>query len=290
MHASHRWPATAWLNEQYLIDRPLKPESAYALRRSVAVFETWLKRPAELTDLGDANLSQFLIAVEKFYAPSTLKRMRGDLMGLARHAAESGACQFPRKVRPVKVPRKAPRGIRPEQVARLIECCPKLPPRKNGMHLGNYFAALIGVAWYTGLRRGDLFAFDMRELDDSGIYPVTQNKTGEVVWRWIAPDIVAKLERLDPRRPLRWQGAKRMLYVYFAKLKELAGVTTPGYLHLLRRSAASDVERQQPGAAGPFLGHLTPGMAEKHYIDRSIAYGSEVRPERLRIERQQELF
>lgn len=282
MHRPHSYPALTWLNHHYLVERSIRPDSAYALRRSLAVFEVWLKRSAELADLCDENLSRWLMDLEGIYAPATLRRMRGDLLGLKRHAADSGMADWPRRVRKIRVPRKAPRGLRREAVQRLIDHCGKLPSRRDGSHVGNYLAALIGTAWYTGLRRGDLFAFDIRQLDENGVYPVTQNKTGEVVWRWIGPETIAKLQALKDRHPLAWQGSKKMLYRWFDKLKALAGIETPGYLHLLRRSAASDVERQQRGAAGPFLGHLTPGLAERNYVDRAIAYGQQIAPEQLR--------
>lgn len=50
----------------------------------------------------------------------------------------------------------------------------------------------------------------------------------------------------------------------------------------LRRSAASYIERDDPGHGKRFLGHRTAGIAEAYYLDLAIANGNQVRPPDLR--------
>lgn len=80
--------------------------------------------------------------------------------------------------------------------------------------------------------------------------------------------------------PLAWPGAPKNFYRAWRELRTTARVDG-GAMQRLRRSSASEVERVTPGAAAAFLGHATPGLAERCYIDPRIAGPRPVSPTRL---------
>ena len=65
---------------------------------------------------------------------------------------------------------------------------------------------------------------------------------------------------------------RRLVLEPLAMVIEAAGLPdTPGNgPQKLRRSSASHLERVCPGSASHHLGHLTPDMAIKHYLDPRI--------------------
>jgi hypothetical protein len=49
---------------------------------------------------------------------------------------------------------------------------------------------------------------------------------------------------------------------------------------MCRRTGATFVERDHPGAAMRYLGHKSPGLAYRHYVDRS-KLGDAIQPPEL---------
>lgn len=79
---------------------------------------------------------------------------------------------------------------------------------------------------------------------------------------------------------LPWPGARCILDRWFARLVLASGIR-PGGTRRIRRGGASEVEKHQPGTAGRFLGHLTPGLAARHYLDPTITNVRPVSPPEL---------
>ena len=267
-----------YLAESYLLDRSLRDDSAYQLRHSLARFGDFLQRPAVVADLKDGTVSEFIRDAERRYSLGTVKNMRGNLLTVWKHLAEFGDdnVPFPRRVRTVKVPRKMPAAWPPETVAALVAACSRLAEPR-----GLYFEALINAAWDTGLRRSDLWALELSDIRPDGSVSVLQTKTQHAIHVRLRPATVNLLRAIGTDAPLAWQGAERMYYLWFDKLKALAGVSDDGYTQKVRRSSATNVELHHPQRAGRFLGHLTPGLAERHYIDRTLAMGETLQPEAL---------
>jgi hypothetical protein len=72
---------------------------------------------------------------------------------------------------------------------------------------------------------------------------------------------------------------RRPIQVQFAKLVRGAGLQ--GSTKWLRRSGATWCEVHQPGSAMAFLGHRTPGLAYKHYVDPRFVQRDKPRPPKI---------
>jgi hypothetical protein len=83
----------------------------------------------------------------------------------------------------------------------------------------------------------------------------------------------------DPRL-LPWPIQLRKLYRDYKQLRKIAGLPTGrrNAFQKLRRTSATFVERETPGAATQHLGHRSPQLAQQHYVDRSIAHKPRLPP------------
>ena len=95
-----------------------------------------------------------------------------------------------------------------------------------------------------------------------------QSKTGRVHLARIRPETMTAIDQMGTagRETVFGVACPRPISRLLGEVFRSAGVTD-GSLKWLRRSAATHVEMTQPGAAWKFLGHTTPRMAEKSYID-----------------------
>lgn len=265
----------------YVLARPLRRHSARNLGYCVGVYAAWLGREPTLDDLDRETLNRFLVEVAARYRPRSVKNLRASLLTVWRWAVDEHGLVEPRKIRRVPVPRVAPVAWSHAEVRRLLAAARRLPgTRRDGVPLRKYFAALILAAWDTGLRRSDLFALRRADLKRGGVVAITQSKTGAPIVRAMRPRTRAAVLALPGVVPLAWPGAPKNFYRAWRELRTTARVDG-GAMQRLRRSSASEVERVTPGAAAAFLGHATPGLAERCYIDPRIAGPRPVSPTRL---------
>lgn len=144
----------------------------------------------------------------------------------------------------------------------------------SGCPAGLFFRAFCLAGYYTGLRFGDLHSLRVDQLRGNRLH-VVQHKTGQPIAKLLPPEAVDALLELanhpsntDGKTFFLWALKEHWLRVRFRRLCKAAGVTgTPKWL---RRSGATAVEAQNPGAASRFLGHLSPELAMKHYVDQSL--------------------
>lgn len=59
--------------------------------------------------------------------------------------------------------------------------------------------------------------------------------------------------------------SRRYMQKWFTSFARKAGA--PGSIKTLRKTAATWIEVQHPGSSSRFLGHKTPGLNHKHYLD-----------------------
>jgi integrase len=62
---------------------------------------------------------------------------------------------------------------------------------------------------------------------------------------------------------------RRQVLALFGRIRDMAGLK--GGTRTIRKSGATAVESQQAGAAAKFLGHKSPAMAIRHYVDPRLA-------------------
>jgi integrase len=69
-------------------------------------------------------------------------------------------------------------------------------------------------------------------------------------------------------RVFRWALAEKWLRIRWDRMVAAAKLT--GTCKWMRRTGATWVEATQPGSASRFLGHRSPELAMKHYVDRTL--------------------
>jgi integrase len=143
--------------------------------------------------------------------------------------------------------------------------------KRSGCPACLFFEAFVRVGFETGLRFSDLLALRCQQLRGSRLY-VVANKTGVQIPRRLSEACVEILKKLsvlgDGKTFFRWAICRKQLRAHFRDLCQSAGVSgTPRWL---RRSGATHCEIAQPGSAGRFLGHLSPGLAYRFYVDRTM--------------------
>lgn len=261
-----------YLVDVYSPQQGLAPSTEATMNWSISSLERHAGKAIDFTELSPGLLNPWIAARLGKAAPKTVKRERADILGLWRHAADNRDMQGisppdPRKIRPVKLIRTPPQGPTIEELGRVLAACRLVPGfMPGGAVRSQYFLGLFNSAWDTGLRRGDLFAFRMEWVDPSGVVALAMRKTGQPHVCRLRPETLQILLALGGDTPLHWPFTMGNFDYWVDKIKHWSGVGGRGIMQQIRRSAASYVERNVPGSATAFLGHLTPGLAQAHYL------------------------
>lgn len=259
------------LVDRYELSHDIKSSSAAQLRWTVRGFDKFLERPATVEDLDPDAVNRHLKSLrDAGKADTTVKNRRGNLLTIWRAAKRMGLTKArPKGVRKIRLARAAPVAWTQDEVTRLLRTAAVLPGKIRGLGLSaaRWWSAFILLAWDTGLRRCDLLA--MRHSDiRSGWVVVVQAKTGQTIHCRLHDATLAAIKELGTEgKVLPWRGMTAF-YRHFSALMKAAGLT--GKPKWLRRSSGTAVELAHPGQGGRHLGHLTPGMAERHYLDPAI--------------------
>ena len=274
-----------YLHEIYAVQRCISDNTQYQYDRSIRCLSEWLGHAIRIADLSDLLVSRWIRYLEQLWAPRTVAAKRRDVLVVWRDAARAGMCQPPGFVRRPRVPATNPVAWSLEEMRALIESTGKLTgDLANGLPRSRYFRCLLETGYQTGLRRGDLLAFDVSNVAGD-VAAVTQCKTDQ--WHLVAVEPATAecliwlsrqlVEMQDPywQTPLRWPHNIRWLTSSLDRLCRLADVPGGG-LQRVRRTGATAI-----AAAGgdpmQYLGHKTPGLAYRCYVDRTKT-GAAVRP------------
>ena len=218
-----------------------------------SVFNTWL-----------AGLSQ---------SPTTRSNYRRMGLTLWRAAIDAGlTANHIGKIRPVKAPVLPPVAWSRDELFSLLNHIETLRGEfSSGCKQRAFWKAWVHLGYESGLRFGD-----MHELRCSSVrgrrLTVMQHKTQRPIGKVLSNDCSSALIDLMARSPdgtvFKWALSRRWVMVSFKGVCSGAGL--PGSTKWLRRSGATAVEMASPGSAQRFLGHLSPGLAQKHYLDPSL--------------------
>ena len=141
-----------------------------------------------------------------------------------------------------------------------------------------YFAAWVLVAYETGILVGSIRTQSVSNAGERIV--LLQNKTSQPIGKRLSLQAQELLLQMIQRSPdgtiFKWAINERNQRIRFQRLIAEAGlVGTPKFL---RRSGATYVEAEQPGAASIFLGHKSPEVAEMSYIDTTLIPDRSPRP------------
>lgn len=267
----------------YLSQRDVSEEYRRDLLYTVNYFNGWAGDPVRLCDLSDELLNEYLSHASGKMAARSVKHHRTNLLSLWNAAYAADLVKLaPRRVRKIKVPRTVPVAWTVEQMRALLkaaENCTGTFHRRWKMKRSLFWRAYLCVAWDTGLRPLDLVLLRFDQIGTNGALVHVQHKTGDVKTCHLQPETMAAVEAIaQPERDCIFGGVFGIHQIrkQFAKLVKQAGLV--GSCKKLRKSSATAVECVQPGAASAHLGHRTPDMARRHYIDPQIARPAMVQP------------
>ena len=255
--------------DRYVSARRISRAATYLLRWSVREFAKYLGKQPGFSDISDNAVNIWLATM--IASPATIAGHRSRILALWRAGWQDELIESPpRRVRVVHIPRKFPEAWGLSEMKRLLDATGNLAGNLFVSHVArrDFWRAWLLVQWDTGLRLGDMLQIRGDQLTANSLV-LTQGKTGEPLLCGLRPATVEAIGRITaPHRPRVFGDclSRRHVFQQFRRLRLAAGLPRGG-THQIRRSGATAVEIDQPGQAGAFLGHLTPGLAHRHYID-----------------------
>ena len=106
-------------------------------------------------------------------------------------------------------------------------------------------------------------------------------KTGEVIVSQLGPDSLAAIGQFADKGPRLFSVSYRGAQQAFSGLVATAGLK--GSIKRLRATGATWCQVDKPGSASAYLGHRTPWLAEKHYVDPRFLRQHKPRPPRIDV-------
>lgn len=238
---------------------------------AVARWSRHIGRLPESDDFSDSAFNAWLKAEleSAVLSRQTVSSYRRALLMLWRWGWREGYLPTaPRNPKPVKAPLPIPAGFAAADVDRLLSAAAKVQGRfrRNGIEKRAFFRALILLAWYSGLRLGDLLRITWQDIDRGAL---VMKKTGYPNRFKVPTKTREALEVLrieGERRVLGGVVSRRYAISGMKKIREAARLPAIGGAKAIRKGAASTCERQQRGSAKVFLGHKTHGLVDRYYL------------------------
>lgn len=269
---------------EYSLLHPIRQGTARQLAISAALFERWSGAPVPLAELDERQVARWLREMEPTRSAATVRSKRVAIMVLWRAAADEGLCDPPViRIRVARAPAASPQCWTHAEVAKIADACRSLRRRHRcGLSRATWWRLAVSVAWDTGLRWGDQVALPVSAIQADGSAWVVQAKTGTPQLIRLGAGTLSLLrESLEecPRALVcPWPASHEAFAQQFRRILTAAGLSS-GSWKWLRRSSATDAERQEPGAGARQLGHR-PGsrVAAVHYLDQRICGSDWRRP------------
>lgn len=222
------------------------------------------------SDLTVDRIDDYLTDALGHLAPSTVQNHRRMLNTLRKAALSSGLLvdQCTRPIRRVKADPPLVRAWSHEELRHLLSVAAEMPGGTLRCPHRILLPAWILVGYSSGLRLGDLLAIRHDQLRGSRLQCVLR-KTRQphvVLLDDAALQAIAALPKCGPLIFGSLVGRSRII-VAMRRLVQRAGLCGSG--KFLRRSSATYAEMAGMSATG-HLGHRTPGLAQRHYVDQLL--------------------
>jgi hypothetical protein len=265
---------------------------------AVGKFQQWAGEPLLASDFTDDLVNRWLRSLEcAGKAPNTLKNRRVVVLTLWRYAFELGLIDtLPRRVRRFRVPASIPCAWSAEELSRLFAFAANLDgdgefftrpaidrrlsnlrhAKRNGgendvvscIRHCDYWTAWLRVQYDSALRLGDMLRLLRHDITPEGKVSLVQRKSDRAITFRLRPETVAAVDRMAPKdkdEPIFAVASRRILTLHFRRLVKAAGLT--GGTHKVRKTSATMIEALHPGSAMAHLGHKTPELAYRTYVD-----------------------
>jgi integrase len=202
----------------------------------------------------------------------TRSNYRRQACTIVRAALGPDAAYCIERIRKVKAPVPPPVAWTREEMARLLHHARQLPGNlMSGCPAALFFSGWVLLSYESGLRFSDALHLRSNQIRDGRLYTI-QSKTGDPLVRVLSHEcarVLTELSVLSTNGTLfKWALSERWLRIRWARLVKEAGLT--GTCKWLRRTGATLVEAANPGMASRHLGHRSPELAMKHYVDRTL--------------------
>jgi integrase len=227
--------------------------------------------PWHVADLSPSLINTYLTTALRQLAPTTVANHRRMLQTLYRDAVANGvATEYADPIRRVKHFFPPPRAWTLEELGRLLKAAKEMRggTLKHPCKYSVLMPAWVLVGYVTGLRRGDLLSIRWDQIRGDRL-AVMQSKTSRVhvcVLDEAALEALEKIPRYD-RMIFGTIISACQIKKTMRRLVKLAGLDGTG--KFLRRSSATYAELSGMSATLQ-LGHQTPGLAFRHYVDPVI--------------------
>ena len=265
------------LLDSYILSHDLTPGSQQQLEITVSGYGKFLGREPELSDLNDDSVNRWLkhLSDDKRLSKATVRGKRVNLLTLWRYACE---CELvlspPRRVRKIRPPESTPVAWTIEEIASLLRFC----KMQKGFFPASrvpraaFWRAFVMASYDTGLRLGDMLAIRTEQLSEGGYFHLTVHKTGRMITRrFRAVTVDAIKDTYPPDREFIFGGVLERTWLIrrFSAMCRGAKLRRVGSKYL-RKTSATWLETIHPGGAMNHLGHNSPEIARKHYVDPRI--------------------
>lgn len=271
----------AWFEAVYL-RRHLAASSPSTIghyRRTLRFLRRFLGRRPVLADLADSTLLGFVRWRADRIIQTTAAGDFERLLALWRWAAQRRYVEdWPDLKCPVRRLRRAPTAWTPAQLSALAAATCLLRGTVAGIVSSLWWRALVLVGLDTGLRAKQLLQLGWVDVDLARPAVLAQaewSKTGQDEHLGIAPDTAEALTAIMlPTRRLvfPWTQCRETYFRHWTRLLRLAGLpqSRRDKTQKLRRTCGTWAELVGgPGAGQRILGHSTPSVTARHYLDRT---------------------
>lgn len=268
--------------DSYLLSRDVTPNYASLLRSRIRRFLAWRGGDMPIAQLESDAVNRFLAYLQSTPASRvTVDNYRRSLLCVWRAAyLERLTDEPPLRVRTIRKPRRLVHAFTQTELRRLLEVCGRLGGYfPNGVRKADFWTAMIGAAYSTGLRRGDLLRITKDQIRTDGIVTLIQSKTDYQITVRIDAESLAAIRRMPIDVPLAlpWPYHINALPRQFRALVKTAGIR-PGQFKWIRATSGSYAESEVPGNGPKMLGHRSAAVFHQHYEDLSITNPRPIEP------------
>jgi len=227
--------------------------------------------PWLVSDLTVARIDAYLTDALHRLAPTTVQNHRRMLNTLRKAALRDGLvvdASIGRPLRRVKADPPLVRAWTHEELRSLLAVAAEMPGGTLKCPYRILLPAWILVGYSSGLRLGDMLAITYDQLRGNRLALVMRKTRTPHVVLLDQPslDAIQTLPRCGPRIFGSLVGRSQII-ISLRRLVKKAGLTGSG--KYLRRSSATYAEMAGISATG-HLGHRTPGLAQRHYVDQLL--------------------
>ncbi len=176
-------------------------------------------------------------------------------------------------MKPTKVIRGLPRRVDQEDLSRFYIGCEQMQSPKWGGPATYWWQAWLAVAYFSGLRKGDVFAIRFADLDlEKGTLLFTARKTAKPMRLPLHPVAIEHIRRIEqPAREFVFESsikASGSFYQRWEWICRKAAIAEPFTAHDIRRTAASEIERVKAGMASVLLQHASTSTTHVSYLNQ----------------------